>query len=344
MTTPFLDCRHELSEVRSTPADRWAWIADEISDDHWLVPVDDDMQQELSRLADFIADNPLQNLQRKITDVLLPCCTSTYTRMKTILRDGTGFAVLNRLPIDQYPIEIVLEIYWLLGQLIGPPVAQKWSGQMIYDVRDAGTPFGYGVRGSYTSVELNFHTDNAFARMVPDYVGLFCRNTAKSGGISRFCSLYAVHHRMMKTYPQALARLYQPMFFDRQKEHHENAAKVTLAPYFSWNGNYLNARANSSLVRKGYQVAQAEMDSALADALDAVDEISTQPEIWYEAPLQRGQVQYLNNHEVGHYRSEVIDHQEQDRKRHLYRLWHREQGTACYDGGSMKNGNRSEAA
>ena len=84
---------------------------------------------------------------------------------------------------------------------------------------------------SHTSVELNFHTDNAFARMVPDYVGLFCRHPAKSGGVSRFCSLYSVHQRMLEQYPDELARLYQPVLFDRQKEHREGAAPVCLAPY-----------------------------------------------------------------------------------------------------------------
>jgi hypothetical protein len=48
--------------------------------------------------------------------------------------------------------------------------------------------------------------------------------------------------------------------------------------------------------------------------------------------LQRGQVQYLNNHEVGHYRSEFEDFAEPERKRHLFRLWHREEGSSSYDG------------
>jgi alpha-ketoglutarate-dependent taurine dioxygenase len=204
---------------------------------------------------------------------------------------------------------------------------------MVYDVRDTGQAYEYGVRGSYTSVELVFHTDNAFAKMVPDYVGLLCRNPAASGGVSRFCSLYTVHERMLSLYPQCLERLYQPMYFDRQKEHKEGAEKVCYAPYFSWRGDRLFARANSSLVRKGYDVAQVEMDAQLAEALDAIDEVCASEEIWFEAPLQRGQIQYLNNHEVGHYRSEFTDHEEADKKRHLYRLWHRETGSTCYDGG-----------
>jgi alpha-ketoglutarate-dependent taurine dioxygenase len=253
-------------------------------------------------------------------------------RMKDMLDHGVGFALLQRLPIDDYPIETLLQVYWLLGQCIARPVAQKWNGQMIYDVSDTGAEYAYGTRGSHTSVELNFHTDNAFARSLPDYVGLFCRQAAKRGGVSRFCSLYSVHQRMLEQFPRELARLYQPVFYDRQKEHRQGDAPVCYAPYFSWRNGRMFARANASLIRKGYEVAGERMDGLLADALNAIDEVCDAPDLWFEAPLQRGQVQYLNNHEIGHYRSAFEDYDEPERKRHLYRLWHRDSGAPSYDG------------
>jgi hypothetical protein len=332
MQTPFLDCSDEVSELRNPPSNRLVWLAKDINDDDWLINLSDEVLNEIAGLATFIQDNPLQMLQRRIDDVAIPQCRKLMATMKSKLDDGVGFAVLDRLPLDDFPIETLVEIYWLLGQCIGRPVAQKWNGQMIYDVSDTGQQYSYGVRGSYTTVELLFHTDNAFARMVPDYVGLFCRNPAKSGGVSRFCSLYSVHQSMMDRYPKLLARLYQPMLFDRQKEHREGAEPVCLAPYFSWRNNRLFARANSSLVRKGYEVISEAMDNELNAALDAIDDISASEDLWFEAPLQRGQIQYLNNHEVGHYRSEFKDFDEPERKRHLYRLWHREAGSASYDG------------
>ncbi len=336
MSVAFLDCRQELSEIRKTPDARRAWLAHEITDQDWVVPLEQAMLSEINKLSEFIKENPLQNLQRNVKDFKLPACAATMAHMQSILDDGVGFAVLDRLPMDDYPIDIMVEIYWLLGQLVGRPVAQKWNGEMIYDVRDTGEAYGYGVRGSHTSVELVFHTDNAFAKMVPDYVGLLCRYPAPEGGVSRFCSLYTVHDRMMGKYPKSLQRLYQPMLFDRQKEHREGAPKVCLAPYFSWIGNRLNARANSQLVRKGYAVVDETMDTELADALEAIDEVCADQDIWFEGPLQRGQIQYLNNHEVGHYRSAFSDHSDPDHKRHLFRLWHRERGSACYDGGYLE--------
>jgi len=332
MQTSYIDCSNEVSPIRQPQGDRLCWLAPDISEDDFLLSLTNAARDEIDALARHFNENPLPILYRQLDDFELPACRETMAAMKRILDDGVGFAVLDRLPMDDYPIDTLLEIYWVLGQCIGRPVAQKWNGQMIYDVSDTGADYAYGTRGSHTSVELVFHTDNAFARMVPDYVGLLCRSPAKSGGVSRFCSLYSVHQRMLEQYPGQLERLYQPMLFDRQKEHREGAEPVCLAPYFSWRNQRMFARANSSLVRKGYQVAGETMDAALADALDAIDEVCAAQDLWFEAPLQRGQIQYLNNHEVGHYRSAFVDYDEPERKRHLYRLWHRAAGSNSYDG------------
>ncbi len=332
MSVPCLDCSNEVSAMREPGSDRLVWLAPEVRRADYVVPLGQDALDEIRRLIDYFEANPLPLLERRLDELQIPACRAAMAQMKSILDDGVGFAVLDRLPMEDYPIDALLPVYWVLGQCIGRPVAQKWDGQMIYDVADTGAEYAYGTRGSHTSVELNFHTDNAFARMVPDYVGLFCRNPAKRGGLSRFCSLYSVHRRMQERYPEALARLYQPMLFDRQKEHCEGAAPVCLAPFFSWYRDRLFARANASLVRKGYEVAGETMDAELVAALAAIDEVCAEPDLWFEAPLERGQVQYLNNHEVGHYRSAFEDFSEPERKRHLYRLWHRETGSSSYDG------------
>ena len=328
----YIDCSDETCELRETGDGPMRWLARDIRDGDWIVEMTPAALDEIGALADFLQQNPLPVLQCRLQEFDLPACRALMARMKQILDHGVGFAVLERLPMDDIPVEILVQVYWLLGQCIGRPVAQKWNGQMIYEVADTGAAYSYGTRGSYTSVELNFHTDNAFARVLPDYVGLFCRHPAKSGGISRFCSLYSVHQRMLEQYPKELARLYQPVLYDRQKEHAEGAPPVCLAPYFSWRNDRMFARANASLIRKGYQVAGEAMDPLLVAALDAIDEVCAAEDLWFEAPLQRGQVQYLNNHEIGHYRSAFEDHDDSQRKRHLYRLWHREAGSSSYDG------------
>jgi alpha-ketoglutarate-dependent taurine dioxygenase len=220
--------------------------------------------------------------------------------------------------------------YWVLSQFLGHLVAQKWDGTMIYDVRDTGRAYGYGVRGSWTNIELTFHTDNAFALAPPDYVGLLCLHPAPRGGISRFISLYAVHNQMLARHPRALARLYQPMFMDRQAEHAPEAPKVSWVPMFSWDGRRLQARLSSGLVRKGYALMEIAPPPDVQDALAALTEVLDDPALTIEFTIARGQIQLLNNREFGHYRSAFED--DPAAPRHLVRLWVRERGRRTYDG------------
>ena len=251
---------------------------------------------------------------------------------REMLNSGLGFTIIDRLPMNNFDEEDMKTVFWIVGQMIGRTVAQKWDGTMLYDVSDTGQPFSYGVRGSYTNVELVFHTDNAFGAAPPEYVGLLCKYPALRGGISRFCSLYSVHNIMLRDHPRLLERLYRPMYFDRQAEHGPDRPKTAFAPFFAFDGKKLTARANVSLVRKGHDLAGVDMDSELTDAIDAVQAVGNRSELWLELPIERGQLQYLNNIELGHYRSHFEDHPKPAKKRQLFRTWHREWGARTYDG------------
>ena len=337
MDTPlnYMDLTHDSSNgvfPDESMIKNKAWTAADVAPLEWVMPLTEIAITEIHIMIKKMHAAPLPMMLRTPDEFEIPALRAIYIELKNKLDEGKGFAVIDRFPIDEYPIEDIISVYWTLGQILGPNVAQKWDGTMVYDVTDTKKKYGYGVRGSATNVELVFHTDNAFGVRVPDYVGLLCQHAARHGGLSRFCSLYAVHQRMNKLYPKELERLYKPMLFDRQAEHYVSAPKTSLASFFSWRNRRLYCRANTSLVKKGYDIAGEPMDSLLKDALAAMDEVTTELDLWVEAPLERGQVQYLNNHEVGHYRSDFIDNDDISKKRHLYRLWHRHEGSATYDG------------
>lgn len=333
MTEPAVDLSHEVTAPPLHPigSDR-AWVGADIQTSDWLISLTGDHLAEVAAVAGALRAHPLPTFVRAVEDFELPALSAALTDTRRVLDDGCGFVVLDRLPMDRHDGDDMVACFWLIGQMLARPVAQKWDGTLIYDVTDTGRKFGYGVRGSATSVELVFHTDNAFGNVVPDYVGLLCKYPAAEGGVSRFCSLYTLHNRVLECDPDLLARLYQPVLFDRQAEHAAGAPKVARAPFFSRNGERLAARANVSLVRKGYKVVGQSPDPRLEAALKLVEEISLEPELWFEASIERGQMQYLNNHEIGHYRSEFRDHADPAKKRHLYRTWHRQAGSRTYDG------------
>lgn len=309
-----------------------AWRGADVAPERCVVGLDDAAMAELRAVVRAMQAEPLPLLLRRAQHFELPTLRAAVGRARELLDHAQGVAIIDALPLDEMDQDTARELFWVVGELVGRQVAQKWDGTMLYDVRDTGQAYGYGVRGSYTNVELVFHTDNAFAVCPPTYVGLMCFHPASEGGLSRFCSLYAVHERLRVVSPEALERLYRPMLWDRQAEHEPGAPRVLRAPMFRCVDGRLITRANVSLVRKGYQVAGEDMDAALTAALEAVEAVSREPSLWFEQPIARGHLQYLNNVNTAHYRSDFVDHDDPARKRHLVRTWHREHGRPVYDG------------
>ena len=334
MSAECVDLGHEQSPTMlEAPVDRArAWLAADVGRDDCIVTLEAAAVDEVLSMGERMRAEPLPNLLREPGQFELPALTGVMQEVRRLLDGQRGIAVVDRMPLDDLDEQDAVAIFWVLGQLVGRPVAQKWDGTMLYDVMDRGERYSYGVRGSYTNVELLFHTDNAFAIRQPDYVGLLCLRPALEGGVSRFCSIAAVHNKLLEQCPRELERLYRPVLWDRQAEHAAGAPKVTRAPVFSYQDGRLVARLNVSLVRKGYDVAGVAMDDETRDALAALVEVSESPELWFELPIERGQLQYLNNRTIAHYRSEFKDHDEPALKRHLVRTWHRDQGLPTYDG------------
>jgi hypothetical protein len=331
---PVLDLQHLSSARRlSEPVrDRRAWTRETLGAREWTLPLSAAVQDELARAGAVLRANPLPValLQPGVFDQ--PHSRALMEQVRRRLEAGMGQVIVDRFDLDALERDTAIGLYWLLGGYLAPRVAQKWDGTLVYDVKDTGRAFGYGVRASWTNAELVFHNDNAFAAAVPDYVSLLCLNPARSGGVSRLCSLYTVHNRLLERHPRQLERLYRPVYFDRQAEHAPDAPPVALAPPLRFDGRRLSARLNSTLVRRGYERMDRRMDEDLVEALAALDGLMTDESLWVEFTIERGQIQYLSNTDTAHFRSEFLDADEPERKRHLVRLWYRNEGRPFYDG------------
>jgi hypothetical protein len=53
---------------------------------------------------------------------------------RTMLDDGPGVVVLDRLPLERMSRAEAIDLYWLLASMLEPPVAPEWKGTDIYDV------------------------------------------------------------------------------------------------------------------------------------------------------------------------------------------------------------------
>jgi alpha-ketoglutarate-dependent taurine dioxygenase len=312
--------------------DAQAWVRDSVSPRDWLVPLPHACLDELDQLVEAWRKDPLPVLLLQPQHFSLRACTELMAAVRTNLSHGMGLAVIDRIPAARYTLEENRALWWLLGSLLGRPVAQKWDGTMIYDVRDTGRTLEYGVRRSVTNLELQFHTDGPWLAHPPELVGLYCLSPAVEGGVSRFLSLATVHNELRRRHPELLPRLFAPFPWDRQAEHPSGEVKVWWRPIFSSDGRSLLARYNEALILSAEELTGERLDDDGRQALAAMRAIVDSPEFAVEFVIETGQVQYLNNWRLAHSRTPFRDAEESGRRRHLIRLWHREEGRQSFHG------------
>jgi alpha-ketoglutarate-dependent taurine dioxygenase len=265
-------------------------------------------------------------------DFALDASRAFMREVKNSLDDGPGFAIVDRLPVERWSPAGARAVWWLLASLIARPVAQKWDGTSVYDVCDLGRPPGNGVRPDVTNAEQNFHTDNSYNHVPPHYVGLMCLRTAMEGGVSGIVSFATVHEEMRLKHPDLLARLYQPFYFDRQREHAPDDVMTTYHPMFERQDGRLIARLSHFQVKNGHKLAGVEIDPLGAAALATFEAILNAPGMAARFQFEPGQMQLIDNRALGHKRTAFRDWPEAERKRLLVRLWLRDSGSRAYNG------------
>jgi alpha-ketoglutarate-dependent taurine dioxygenase len=309
--------------------DRRAWRRESLAPRDWLVTLPPACLDELDAAVHQVRRDPLPTLLLTPDQFSLAACAEAMGQVRRRLRE-IGLAVAGRLPVERYEPEENRALCWLLSQLVGRPVAQAWNGAMLYDVRDTGKTLEYGVRRSITNLDLTFHTDGPWLPLPPHVVGLYCINPAVEGGVSRFVSLSTVHNELRRRHPDLLPRLYRPFPWDRQAEHAPGDAKAGAEPIFRYDGRSLVGRFNERLIESGAELAGAPLDAHGKDALEAMRTVVDSPELWVEFTIERGQLQYLDNREFAHSRTDFRDAPEPHRKRHLLRVWTREEGRRTF--------------
>ena len=311
-----------------------AWTDDSLPVDAGVVSVTEACLDELIGIARVLKANPLPTVALKPADFDMPACGDMMKSVRHALDEGVGFAIIDRLPVEEFGPEAATQLYWLLGNLIGIAVAQKWNGTMVYDVRDTGrtmTP-GNGVRSSTTNAGQTFHTDNSF-NLPPEYVALLCIRPSMEGGLSGVASFQTVHNRLAENHPELLERLYQPFWFDRQHEHAPNDPNpVNHWPVFRCDGEAMSTRFSTRLILGGHEMAREPLDDLGREAVEIVASTLESPGMCRDFQFEPGQIQILNNRRLGHRRTAFKDWPEPERRRHLVRLWFRNSGRPFYNG------------
>jgi TfdA family taurine catabolism dioxygenase TauD len=311
-----------------------AWTRDTVKSDDYLVSITPDARAELVAALAQLRANRLPTLLLSPADFDLDACRELMHEVRRRLDGPPMFAVFDRLPVGEMNADEATQLYWLLANLVARPVAQKIDGSIFYPVLDTGATLkpGSGIRPTLTNVDLTFHNDNSYNGTPPTYVCLLCLSKAKAGGLSRVMSMYSVHNELLERYPDLMPRLYRPFWYDRHREHEEGEVTYFSAPIFEYDGTKLLTRLALREIYAGYELCGEEMDEETKAALDAVQSVFDLPELRVELDFEPGQIQFVNNRATGHARTEFLDGERPEEKRHLVRLWLRETGKRGYRG------------
>jgi alpha-ketoglutarate-dependent taurine dioxygenase len=298
--------------------DHRAWRS--LAPDRYLVRIPDECVAEMESVLAELRRAPVPTLLLLPEHFALDACARWMEDVRDHLDEGPWFVGLDRLPLDRMSREEAVDLYWLLGNLLEPPVAQEWKGTVIYDVRHDGQSFTENTRGALTPAGLEMHNDSSMGEAPPNYVSLMCLATARTGGMSIVSSALAAHNYFLRERPELLRRLYEPFYRDHQEYQAADAAATNFRPVFAWDGQ-LRTRFNARHTFRGYEKTGRVLDEAGAEAVTRMENFLGDPANRLDLWLEPGQIQILNNRVIVHGRTPYEDHEEPGRRRHLVRLW-----------------------
>jgi len=263
-------------------------------------------------------------------DFPLPRLGETLAQFRGEILDGRGFVLLRGLPVDDYSRLDVAKIYWGIGLHLGYPVVQNGKGHMLGHVVDLGSVPNMpasepGMKREFIHTEIRgynsrnrffFHVDNA------DIVGLLCLHPAMQGGESLIVSSVAIHNEIQRRRPDLLRVLYQPFWVSRMSEVPAGARPYVAMPVF----HHYQGRLIASYWRAWVEACKIfpELPPVTDEqraAFDLIDELANDPQFHLSMDLEKGDIQFINNHVTLHTRTAYEDFPEPERKRHLLRLW-----------------------
>ena len=314
-----LDGDAPLTPLYAAPIDHpGAWkVADFKTPADYTIELDAIQLQDIERAVQQIkaAGLGLADLQREHFEVrsLRP----VIGEIQRQIEDGRGFVVVRRLPVEDYSKDEIGMIFWGLGTYLGRGLSQSVLGDRLGHVKDFSRedPLARAYRNKQ---ELSPHTDSC------DLVGLACLRDAQMGGVSRLTSAITVHNVMLAECPEALACLYRGYVFHRRGE--EKPGDLPYTPYrvpvYSNTRGKVSARYVRTYVEAGEAAAGRPMGAAELAVLDRFEEVTKRPELMLDFTLRPGEMYFINNYTILHARTAFDDGDaEEDRRRHLLRLW-----------------------
>ena len=304
-----------------------AWRGSELEAADYVYELDARELEVLARLRSDLVDQGIGLGAIDPESTPLPGLADTVAEWLTRLEHGIGFVVIRGLDIEGWTEREVGLVYYALGRQMGSPVKQNDRGHLLAHVRDTGKDIRTdpSARGYQVRVALPFHTDTS-----TDLLALMCRRSAKSGGDSALAPLQTIYNEVLARRPDLIDTFYGPFNFDcRDEEHPDGGPFYTRVLASLGTDGQLSLRHNSGYIRSAARRFDEcpDLTEQQSELLELVDQIAAEPDIHVRFRLEQGDIVLINNYAIAHSRTEFEDWEDDDRKRHLMRLW-----LVLYDG------------
>lgn len=250
-------------------------------------------------------------------DFVLPELGSRLAQAQHDLENGTGAFFLRGWPVESYSVEDNTRAYWGMACHLGTPVSQSAKGEKVFSVRNAGFKKGDPrARGPNTSNKLHFHCDRC------DVLGFLCINRAKEGGESLLVSSITVHNEILERRPDLLEQLYQPWYYKTHNVDLANPEPWCRQPIFAIQDDRFVGYVLRVLIDRAYELPELpDMTPLQREALDFLDDVCAEPDLNYRFYQEAGDILFVNNFVAFHSRTAFEDHEEEERKRLIQRIW-----------------------
>ena len=295
-----------------------AWLGEDlVHRDDWIIALSTSDIAELENAArPLAAEVDARSLATLTPEKFpLPRLGPILEAVRKELLEGRGFVLLRGLPIERYDVRTTAAIFMGIGAHLGRARSQNAKGHLLGHVCDLGlSSTDPNVRIYQTSERQTFHTDSC------DVVGLVMLREARAGGDSLLVSALAIFDEMRRTRPDLLARLMQPMPYDRRGEVPPGERPYFEIPVFSWYADRLTVFYQRQYFDSAQRFPDARrLTTDDVAALDLFDRIANDPRFVLPMRLVPGDIQLVHNHTLLHDRTAFED--DPERRRHLLRLW-----------------------
>jgi hypothetical protein len=293
------------------------WTADELAArDDWIIRLDGDALAEIDSALTRVKTQGLPLKEITARDFPLPSLAGDLLKIKELVSDGPGVALLRGLSVDRYGREDIDLILWGLGTYVGKAVVQSYRGDVIGEVMDMSHT-GDTRRAYRSPLALNLHIDSV------DVAALLCLRRAKRGGMSLLASSFAIHNAILAERSDLMPALYRGYRCRHSEAESSDERPVTAhrVPVFGRVGDRLVCNFHARPMARALDHDGPGSDPKAVEAFEMFKAVSGRDGFVHRMMLEPGDLQFLNNRAVLHGRTEFADDDGLDSKRLMLRLW-----------------------